>query len=187
MSFPKPLIVVPLAAFLGLALGVILALLAEALDRRIRAKEDLEFVTQAPFLGETGGVIARQPMVWPRLALRLPLFPWFDGVTQRLDRRRRPCRPERRGSRVSARHLNILIAIVAILSAAAAAQALIPRRLLAERITQAELASMIPAALPGWKAVPDIQNRRRLPVRTLCPGKSTTPNSRGAMSTPTAI
>ena len=71
VSFPKPLIVVPLAAFLGLALGVILALLAEALDRRIRAKEDLEFVTQAPFLGETGGVIARQPMVWPRLALRL--------------------------------------------------------------------------------------------------------------------
>ncbi len=58
---------------------------------------------------------------------------------------------------MSARHLNILIAIVAILSAAAAAQALIPRRLLAERITQAELASMIPAALPGWKAVPDIQ------------------------------
>lgn len=70
-SFPKPLIVVPLAAFLGLALGVILALLAEALDRRIRAKEDLDFVTQAPFLGETGGVIARQPFVWPRLALRL--------------------------------------------------------------------------------------------------------------------
>jgi polysaccharide biosynthesis transport protein len=71
VSFPKPLIVVPLSALLGLALGVILALLAEALDRRIRAKEDLDFVTQAPFLGETGKVIARQPLVWPGFAVKL--------------------------------------------------------------------------------------------------------------------
>ncbi|MGP0104190.1 GumC family protein [Rhodoblastus sp.] len=69
-SFPKPLIVWPLAAFLGLGLGVILSLLAEALDRRVRAKEDLEFVTQAPFLGETGGENARLPRKWPRLAFR---------------------------------------------------------------------------------------------------------------------
>lgn len=50
-AFPKFKIVIPLALGAGGALGVILALLAEALDRRIRVPADLEFAASAPVLG----------------------------------------------------------------------------------------------------------------------------------------
>ena len=50
-AFPKPLIVVPVGIGAGLALGLILALLAEMTDRRIRSPADLELATSVPFLG----------------------------------------------------------------------------------------------------------------------------------------
>lgn len=50
-AFPKPLIVIPVGVAAGLALGLLLALLAEATDRRIRFPADLEFAAPAPFLG----------------------------------------------------------------------------------------------------------------------------------------
>jgi uncharacterized protein involved in exopolysaccharide biosynthesis len=50
-AFPKPLIVVPVAIAAGLALGLILALLAEMTDRRIRIPNDLNLVSSAPVLG----------------------------------------------------------------------------------------------------------------------------------------
>lgn len=50
-AFPKPIIVVPVATAAGLALGLILALLAEATDRRVRAPIDFGAATSAPFLG----------------------------------------------------------------------------------------------------------------------------------------
>ena len=53
-AFPKPFVVMPVGIVAGLALGLILALLAEAADRRVRFAVDLEHATQAPFLGVIG-------------------------------------------------------------------------------------------------------------------------------------
>ena len=50
-SFPKPAQVIPAAIAAGLGLGVIIALIAEALNRKIRVARDLEFAAQAPMLG----------------------------------------------------------------------------------------------------------------------------------------
>ena len=50
-SFPKPTIVIPVGVGAGLALGLLLALLAEATDRRVRFPIDLEYSASAPFLG----------------------------------------------------------------------------------------------------------------------------------------
>ncbi len=50
-AFPKPFIVMPVGIVAGLALGLILALLAEAADRRVRFPVDLEYAAPAPFLG----------------------------------------------------------------------------------------------------------------------------------------
>jgi succinoglycan biosynthesis transport protein ExoP len=50
-AFPKFTIVMLLGVGAGMALGVIFALLAEALDRRIRVLSDLEFAASAPVLG----------------------------------------------------------------------------------------------------------------------------------------
>ena len=50
-SFPKPLIALPVALSAGLALGLILALLKEAADRRVRFPVDLEYSAAGPFLG----------------------------------------------------------------------------------------------------------------------------------------
>src|SRR5271168_1536870 len=52
VSFPKPILVAIGGVGLGLALGLILALLAEALDRRVRHASDLGFVASASVLGE---------------------------------------------------------------------------------------------------------------------------------------
>jgi succinoglycan biosynthesis transport protein ExoP len=56
-AFPKPFIVLPVGIAAGLALGLILALLAEAADRRVRFPVDLEYAAAAPFLGsiDNGG------------------------------------------------------------------------------------------------------------------------------------
>jgi capsular polysaccharide biosynthesis protein len=50
-AFPKFFVVFVLAIGAGTALGVILALLAEAFDRRIRVVSDLDFAAGAPLLG----------------------------------------------------------------------------------------------------------------------------------------
>ncbi len=50
-AFPKRGVIMVLGAGAGLALGIIFALLAEALDRRIRVPSDLEFAASAPVLG----------------------------------------------------------------------------------------------------------------------------------------
>jgi polysaccharide biosynthesis transport protein len=50
-AFPKPFVVMPVGVAAGLALGLILALLAEAADRRVRFPIDLEYAAPAPFLG----------------------------------------------------------------------------------------------------------------------------------------
>jgi len=54
-AFPKPLVVLPVGIGAGLALGLILALLAEAADRRVRFPVDLEYAASAPFLGALDG------------------------------------------------------------------------------------------------------------------------------------
>jgi polysaccharide biosynthesis transport protein len=54
-AFPKPLIVLPVGIAAGLALGLILALLTEAADRRVRFPVDLEYSASAPFLGALDG------------------------------------------------------------------------------------------------------------------------------------
>ena len=53
-AFPKPFVVMPVGIAAGLALGLILALLAEAADRRVRFPVDLEHAAPAPFLGNSG-------------------------------------------------------------------------------------------------------------------------------------
>jgi uncharacterized protein involved in exopolysaccharide biosynthesis len=50
-AFPKPYIVIPAAVGGGLVLGIVLALIAEATDRRIRFPADFGFATSAPQLG----------------------------------------------------------------------------------------------------------------------------------------
>lgn len=50
-AFPKPIIVIPVGIAAGLALGMLLALIAEATDRRIRFPADLEFAVPRPMLG----------------------------------------------------------------------------------------------------------------------------------------
>ena len=54
-AFPKPFIVLPVGIAGGLALGLILALLTEAADRRVRFPVDLEHSASAPFLGALDG------------------------------------------------------------------------------------------------------------------------------------
>ena len=53
-AFPKPFVVMPVGIAAGLALGLVLALLAEAADRRVRFPIDLEHAAPAPFLGALG-------------------------------------------------------------------------------------------------------------------------------------
>jgi polysaccharide biosynthesis transport protein len=50
-TFPKKSATLAVALFLGLFLGCLLALLAEAFDRRLRNIADLEFATELPLLG----------------------------------------------------------------------------------------------------------------------------------------
>jgi succinoglycan biosynthesis transport protein ExoP len=54
-AFPKPFVVIPVGMAAGLALGLILALLAEAADRRVRFPVDLEYAASGPFLGALDG------------------------------------------------------------------------------------------------------------------------------------
>jgi polysaccharide biosynthesis transport protein len=54
-AFPKFTLVIIVAIGGGLALGLVLALLAEMLDRRVRAPLDLEFASSGPLLGVIRG------------------------------------------------------------------------------------------------------------------------------------
>jgi uncharacterized protein involved in exopolysaccharide biosynthesis len=58
-AFPKPLIVIPVGIAAGLVLGLLLALLAEATDRRVRFPIDLEYAASGPFLGSLEAVRRR--------------------------------------------------------------------------------------------------------------------------------
>jgi succinoglycan biosynthesis transport protein ExoP len=70
-SFPKPLLVIPVGIAAGIGLGLLLALLAEATDRRVRFPIDLEYAASAPFLGSLDAVRrARARVGAPRRALR---------------------------------------------------------------------------------------------------------------------
>ena len=70
-AFPKPFIVMPVGIAAGLALGLILALLAEAADRRVRFPIDLEHAAPAPFLGCLGNAGRTKP---PELARHAAAF-----------------------------------------------------------------------------------------------------------------
>ncbi len=70
-AFPKPIIVIPVGIGAGLALGLILALLAESTDRRVRFPFDLEDAASAPFLGSLdAGQRSRSRFGLPRRKLR---------------------------------------------------------------------------------------------------------------------
>ena len=55
-AFPIPLKVMALGIGAGLVLGLLLAMLAEALDRRVRFPIDLEYSASGPFLGHLEAV-----------------------------------------------------------------------------------------------------------------------------------
>ncbi len=76
-AFPKPLIVTIAGLGVGLCLGLILALLVEALDRRIRAVSDLEFVASVPVLGTMAS--SKSVKRWFRREPKRPLTPQLAG------------------------------------------------------------------------------------------------------------
>jgi uncharacterized protein involved in exopolysaccharide biosynthesis len=71
VSFPKPLIVGLLSVAAGMALGVLLALLTEAIDRRVRTSQDLRFAVDAPLLGEMIDIKPKKPSLLSRFRPRL--------------------------------------------------------------------------------------------------------------------
>ena len=69
-SFPKPIIMIPMGIACGFALGLIFALIAEALNRRVRVVSDLDFATAAPNLGVLlSAPVTRRAARQQRLAL----------------------------------------------------------------------------------------------------------------------
>jgi len=69
-AFPRPIVVIPVGIGAGLALGLLLALLAEATDRRVRFPPDLEFAAPAPFLGSLDAARSRSRLGASRRRLR---------------------------------------------------------------------------------------------------------------------
>jgi polysaccharide biosynthesis transport protein len=55
-AFPQPMKVIPVGVGAGVVLGLLLALLAEATDRRVRFPIDLEYAASGPFLGSLDAV-----------------------------------------------------------------------------------------------------------------------------------
>jgi polysaccharide biosynthesis transport protein len=70
-AFPKPMIVLPLAIGAGVAIGVLLALIAESLNRKLRTEGDLAYVANAPLLGMMPSIRPKQTSRWSRLVGRL--------------------------------------------------------------------------------------------------------------------
>ncbi len=62
-AFPKPFIVMPVGIAAGLSLGLILALLAEAADRRVRFPIDLDYSASGPFLGAIDSARRARPRI----------------------------------------------------------------------------------------------------------------------------
>ena len=60
-SFPNRTLIIGMAAASGLALGILLALLVELLNRRVRSTDDLEVAAGAPVLAVVG-ILRRRPM-----------------------------------------------------------------------------------------------------------------------------
>jgi uncharacterized protein involved in exopolysaccharide biosynthesis len=71
VSFPKPLIIGVLAVGVGLGFGVLLALLAEAVHRRVRTSEDLQYIVDAPLLGVMIDTRPKPPSLLSRFVKRL--------------------------------------------------------------------------------------------------------------------
>ena len=72
-AFPKLKLVIPAAIAAGLGLGVIFALIAEALNRRVRVPRDLDFASFAPSLGTMiSAPVSRKDNRSHRLALSMP-------------------------------------------------------------------------------------------------------------------
>jgi uncharacterized protein involved in exopolysaccharide biosynthesis len=65
-AFPKPIMVIPVGIGGGLTLGLILALMAEMTDRRVRIPADLEYAASAPMLGVIGANGRFSRVVAPR-------------------------------------------------------------------------------------------------------------------------
>jgi polysaccharide biosynthesis transport protein len=70
-AFPKPLMVIGVGIAAGMALGLLLALLAEATDRKVRFPIDLEFAAPAPFLGSLDATRSRLRFGASRRRLRV--------------------------------------------------------------------------------------------------------------------
>ena len=60
-TFPNWLLIVPGASILGLAFGVLLALLMEMFGRRVRSPEDLSILDDVPLIGVIAAQVARRP------------------------------------------------------------------------------------------------------------------------------
>jgi succinoglycan biosynthesis transport protein ExoP len=71
-AFPKPMLILPAAVGGGLVLGMILALIAEAMDRRIRSPGDFGGATSAPMLGVIEATRGRRALGGPRRGKLLP-------------------------------------------------------------------------------------------------------------------
>jgi polysaccharide biosynthesis transport protein len=69
-AFPKPQQVTVVGMGAGLVLGLLLALLAEATDRRVRFPIDLEYSASGPFLGSLDAV--RRARSWVGASRRVP-------------------------------------------------------------------------------------------------------------------
>ncbi len=85
VSFPKPIIVGALAVGLGFGLGVLFALIAEALDRRLRTADDLQFITDAPLLGVMIDIRPKKPARIRRLIARMRLATLFRHPPPKTD------------------------------------------------------------------------------------------------------
>ena len=62
-AFPKPFVVMPVGIAAGLGLGLVLALLAEAADRRVRFPIDLDYSASGPFLGAIDSARRARPRI----------------------------------------------------------------------------------------------------------------------------
>lgn len=72
-SFPKPFLIGLLSVFAGMALGVLLALLTEAVDRRVRTSQDLRVAVDVPLLGQMIDIKPKKASFLSRFKPRLRL------------------------------------------------------------------------------------------------------------------
>ena len=78
-AFPKPPVILGAGAGLGLVLGLLLAMLAEALDRRVRQVADLEFAASVPVLGM---LVGRKSSRGSRSFVGRRISPAADGYSR---------------------------------------------------------------------------------------------------------